>query len=88
MAISEQDWQEEQSRVSGVTSKIQDKISQLEANVGDIRDVVIDMRKDFWDEVTVNFSNPDDLAKPQRICVNNPKCWLSVSMPICNPVSC
>ncbi|GAB6926061.1 RNA polymerase recycling motor HelD [Paenibacillus sp. JCM 10914] len=63
MAISEQDWQEEQSRVSGVTSKIQDKISQLEANVGDIRDVVIDMRKDFWDEVTVNFSNPDDLGE-------------------------
>ncbi|ANA83248.1 helicase [Paenibacillus glucanolyticus] len=63
MAISEQDWQEEQKRVTEVSTKISNKISQLEASVGDIRDVVIDMRKDFWDEVTVNFSNPDDLGE-------------------------
>ncbi|KOR90074.1 RNA polymerase recycling motor HelD [Paenibacillus solani] len=63
MAISEQDWQEEQVRVTDVTRKIGNKISQLEASVGDIREVVIDMRKDFWDEVTVNFSNPDDLGE-------------------------
>ena len=63
MAISEQDWQEEQARVTKVTTKIGNKISQLEASVGDIREVVIDMRKDFWDEVTVNFSNPDDLGE-------------------------
>ncbi|WP_127594290.1 RNA polymerase recycling motor HelD [Paenibacillus lautus] len=63
MAISEQDWQEEQARVTEVTTKIGNKISQLEASVGDIREVVIDMRKDFWDEVTVNFSNPDDLGE-------------------------
>ena len=50
MAISEQDWQEEQARVTEVTTKIGNKISQLEASVGDIREVVIDMRKDFWDE--------------------------------------
>ncbi|MGG3279790.1 RNA polymerase recycling motor HelD [Paenibacillus solani] len=63
MAISEQDWQEEQARVTDVTRKIGNKISQLEVSVGDIREVVIDMRKDFWDEVTVNFSNPDDLGE-------------------------
>ncbi|RAR44978.1 RNA polymerase recycling motor HelD [Paenibacillus sp. MDMC362] len=63
MAISEQDWQEEQARVTEVTTKIGNKISQLEASVGDIREDVIDMRKDFWDEVTVNFSNPDDLGE-------------------------
>lgn len=63
MAISEQDWQEEQARVTEVATKIGNKISQLEASVGDIREVVIDMRKDFWDEVTVNFSNPDDLGE-------------------------
>ncbi|WP_456287810.1 UvrD-helicase domain-containing protein [Paenibacillus sp. AK002] len=63
MAISDQDWKEEQARVTEVTVKIGNKISQLEASVGDIREVVIDMRKDFWDEVTVNFSNPDDLGE-------------------------
>ncbi|MUG66266.1 AAA family ATPase [Paenibacillus campinasensis] len=63
MAISEQDWKDEQQRVTEVTGKIKHKIAQLEADVGQIRGDVIDMRKDFWDEVTVNFSNPDDLGE-------------------------
>jgi len=63
MAISEQDWQEEQGRVTEVTGKIGRKIAELEADVGGIREEVIEMRKDFWDEVTVNFSNPDDLGE-------------------------
>lgn len=63
MAISEQDWKDEQQRVIEVTGKIKQKIAQLEADVGQIRGDVIDMRKDFWDEVTVNFSNPDDLGE-------------------------
>lgn len=63
VAISEQDWKDEQQRVTEVTDKIQSKITQLEADIGLIRGDVIDMRKDFWDEVTVNFSNPDDLGE-------------------------
>lgn len=46
-----------------VTDKIGLKIQQLEADVGNVRSEVIEMRKDFWDEVTVNFSNPDDLGE-------------------------
>lgn len=63
MAISDQDWKEEQERVTEVTGKISSKITQLEADVGLVRGDVIDMRKEFWDEVTVNFSNPDDLGE-------------------------
>ncbi|WP_106766148.1 RNA polymerase recycling motor HelD [Paenibacillus faecalis] len=63
MAISDQDWKEEQARVTDVTSKIREKIKQLEADVGTVRGDVINLRKEFWDEVTVNFSNPDDLGE-------------------------
>lgn len=63
MAISDQDWKEEQARVTDVTSKIRGKIKQLEADVGTVRGDVINLRKEFWDEVTVNFSNPDDLGE-------------------------
>ena len=63
MAISDQDWKEEQERVTEVTGKISSKITQLEADVGLVRGDVIAMRKEFWDEVTVNFSNPDDLGE-------------------------
>lgn len=63
MTIHEQDWNEEQKRVDEVTGQIGRKIVQLEADVGSVRGEVIEMRKDFWDEVTVNFSNPDDLGE-------------------------
>ncbi|SMF81085.1 DNA helicase-2 / ATP-dependent DNA helicase PcrA [Paenibacillus uliginis N3/975] len=63
MAISDQDWKAEQTRVTDVTAKISSKITQLEADVGLVRGDVINMRKEFWDEVTVNFSNPDDLGE-------------------------
>lgn len=63
MAITDQDWKDEQARVTEVTDKISRKINQLEADVGLVRDDVITMRKEFWDEVTVNFSNPDDLGE-------------------------
>lgn len=63
MAISDQDWKDEQARVTEVTDKIGRKITQLEADVGLVRGDVIEMRKEFWDEVTVNFSNPDDLGE-------------------------
>lgn len=63
MAISDQDWKDEQTRVTDVTTTISGKITQLEAEVGLVRGDVISMRKEFWDEVTVNFSNPDDLGE-------------------------
>ncbi|WP_054956450.1 RNA polymerase recycling motor HelD [Paenibacillus dakarensis] len=63
MAISDQDWKDEQARVTEVTEKIGRKITELEADVGLVRGEVISMRKEFWDEVTVNFSNPDDLGE-------------------------
>ncbi|UJF32775.1 RNA polymerase recycling motor HelD [Paenibacillus hexagrammi] len=56
----DQDWAAEQARVTDVTSQIRTKIQQLEDEVGEVRAEVVDIRKNFWDHVTVDFSTVDD----------------------------
>lgn len=63
MEITDSEWKREQERVSEVTSKIVRRISGLEAQVGEMRGDVVGLRKEFWDEVTMNFAEPDDLGE-------------------------
>ncbi|MEC0110521.1 RNA polymerase recycling motor HelD [Paenibacillus taichungensis] len=60
---TDQQWSEEQQRVNVVTEQINRKIDILEKEVGSFRDEVVGMRKDFWDEVTMNFSEADDVGE-------------------------
>ncbi|MDP4097613.1 UvrD-helicase domain-containing protein [Paenibacillus sp. P96] len=60
---TDQEWTEEQQRVDEVTSLIRGRIRKLEAEVGRVREDVVSMRKDFWDEVTMNFSESDDVGE-------------------------
>jgi DNA helicase-2/ATP-dependent DNA helicase PcrA len=60
---TDQQWSEEQQRVNKVTEQIDRKIDILEKEVGSFRDEVVGMRKDFWDEVTMNFSEADDVGE-------------------------
>ena len=60
---NEQQWDQEQERVNTVTDQIERKITTLEEEVGSFRDEVVGMRKDFWDEVTMNFSEADDVGE-------------------------
>ncbi|WP_339224665.1 RNA polymerase recycling motor HelD [Paenibacillus sp. FSL H8-0332] len=57
------EWQKEQERVSGITKLLSTHIRLLSEELGLHRTDVVDMRKDFWEEVTVNFSSPDDLGE-------------------------
>jgi len=63
LSNNDKEWQEEQHRVEYVEDLIETRISRLEAEVGTIRGDVVSMRKDFWDEVTVNFSEADDVGE-------------------------
>jgi DNA helicase II / ATP-dependent DNA helicase PcrA len=60
---TDQAWQEEQRRVEYVADQIDTRIRKLEREVGSVRGDVVEMRKDFWDEVTVNFSEADDVGE-------------------------
>lgn len=63
MENHEIEWKEEQQRVNGVTKLLSAHIRRLSEELGLHRSDVVDMRKDFWEEVTVNFSSPDDLGE-------------------------
>ncbi|NGZ75592.1 RNA polymerase recycling motor HelD [Saccharibacillus alkalitolerans] len=63
MEITDVEWKREQKRVDDVTVKIARRIASLEAQVGEMRGDVVGLRKEFWDEVTMNFAEPDDLGE-------------------------
>lgn len=60
---NQQEWLEEQRRVEYVGEQIDSRIRRLEQQVGSVRGDVVSMRKEFWDEVTVNFSEADDVGE-------------------------
>ena len=57
MSVTEQDWQNEQKRVDRVVKEIRTRIGTLEHRVGEVREEIVDIRKHFWDDVTVNFED-------------------------------
>lgn len=57
------EWIEEQQRVNEVTDLISLQIEQLEEQLGYVKKDVVDIRKHFWDEVTVNLSSMDDVIE-------------------------
>ncbi len=63
MSGTDNAWQEEQQRVEYVAERIESNIARLEREVGAVRGDVVSMRKEFWDEVTVNFSEADDVGE-------------------------
>ncbi|MBD2847235.1 UvrD-helicase domain-containing protein [Paenibacillus sp. IB182496] len=63
MTISKAQWLAEQARVDEVTGKIARRIARLEERTGDVRSDVVEIRKHFWDEVTINFSHAEDLTE-------------------------
>ncbi|MFD2700011.1 RNA polymerase recycling motor HelD [Paenibacillus shunpengii] len=60
---TDKEWQLEQARVDEVTEQIRQSINKLEGEVGSVRGEVVEMRKEFWDEVTINFSEADDVGE-------------------------
>jgi DNA helicase II / ATP-dependent DNA helicase PcrA len=51
---------EEQQRVDRVMKVILTSMEDLEQRLGMIKEQVVDIRKHFWDDVTVNLDEPDD----------------------------
>ncbi|MFX3632224.1 MAG: RNA polymerase recycling motor HelD [Candidatus Pristimantibacillus sp.] len=54
------DWRQEQDRLDGVRNKLQERVAELEPEVTGLRDQAADIRKRFWDEVTINTSTTED----------------------------
>lgn len=57
------DWQNEQGRVDFVVSEIDKKFLKLLQHAGKISSDVLELRKTFWEDVTVNFEESDDVIE-------------------------
>lgn len=61
--LQSKDWQIEQKRVTSVVNEVDKKINKLKENAGTVRSDVLEIRKDFWEDVTVNMDEPDDFIE-------------------------
>ncbi|MEH7303166.1 RNA polymerase recycling motor HelD [Neobacillus drentensis] len=61
--LQNKDWQLEQERVSAVVEEIDQKVANLLGNTSKVRSDVLELRKTFWEDVTVNFEEPDDIIE-------------------------
>lgn len=61
--IKNKDWEAEQRRVDEVLQVIDDRMEALKEKSGTIKDNIVELRKTFWDDVTVNLDDPDDVIE-------------------------
>ncbi|TMV46898.1 helicase [Paenibacillus mesophilus] len=60
---AEQNWPEEQSRVDRIVAIIGGRLEKLGLQVGDLRSDIVNIRKTFWDDVTVNMEDEFEIAE-------------------------
>ncbi|MEH7385612.1 RNA polymerase recycling motor HelD [Bacillus sp. JJ1521] len=57
------DWVLEQDRLEDVLKVIESKKAAIESKVGNAKSELVDLRKTFWEDVTVNLDEPDDVIE-------------------------
>ncbi|MEK3881594.1 RNA polymerase recycling motor HelD [Paenibacillus sp. PL2-23] len=63
MSIIENEREEEQKRVDRLTAIIARRIEGLRVRTGGIHGEIVDIRRNFWDDVTVNFEDAAETAE-------------------------
>ncbi|WP_026576858.1 RNA polymerase recycling motor HelD [Bacillus sp. UNC438CL73TsuS30] len=57
------DWRKEQDRVDFVVREIDKKTKKFKQGAGNVSSDVLELRKTFWEDVTVNMDEPDDVIE-------------------------
>lgn len=60
MSVTRQEWEQEQKRVDRVTAKIGQRMEELEHRVSGLKKEIVDIRRDLWEDVTVNVDEPHE----------------------------
>ena len=61
--MTENDKQLEEQRVQLVIGKVAERLEQLQADVGAIKTTVVEGRKHFWDEISINVETFEDFQE-------------------------
>lgn len=61
--MNAKDWKQEQERLDLVTEKMRERIEELKPKAEQLRGQAADIRKRFWEEVTVNTSTDEDFEE-------------------------
>ncbi|RIX52211.1 helicase [Paenibacillus nanensis] len=61
--MNPKDWRQEQERLDQVTAKLKARMEELEPEVSGLYGQVTDIRKRFWEEVTVNTATDEDFEE-------------------------
>ncbi|MBU9720846.1 MULTISPECIES: RNA polymerase recycling motor HelD [Bacillaceae] len=57
------DWRQEKQRVETVEHLINKKIEEIKENTGGLKEGVIELRKSFWEDVTVNLDDAHEIGE-------------------------
>ncbi|SHE90480.1 DNA helicase-2 / ATP-dependent DNA helicase PcrA [Seinonella peptonophila] len=63
MSISKEEWKLEQKRVNHVVELAKKRIGGLGGYIAEVQSDIVDIRKHFWDDVTVNLDDATEAAE-------------------------
>ncbi|WP_274651432.1 RNA polymerase recycling motor HelD [Paenibacillus humicola] len=63
MSEADREWAVEQRRVDEVTAEIDRRLKHLELQTSDVRSEMVEIRTNFWEDVTVNFEDAAEAAE-------------------------
>lgn len=61
--VGMQNWEDEQQRIDSVVQTAKRQMETLQAQVGQITSDIVDIRKNFWDDVTVNLEDSTETVE-------------------------
>ncbi|OWA35821.1 helicase [Saccharibacillus sp. O16] len=61
--IEAKDWEQEQKRLNEVSGKLREAIAEIEPEVQDLREQAVELRRRFWEEVSVSTSTNEDFEE-------------------------
>lgn len=58
-----QEWLEEEKRIRLVLKELDQKLHSLKGKTGGLKEDIIDLRKHFWSDVTVNIADENEAVE-------------------------
>ena len=71
-----QEWLEEEKRIRLVLKELDQKLHSLKGKTGGLKEDIIDLRKHFWSDVTVNIADENEAVETFLALNSRLRFWL------------